>query len=40
MNYIRINTADNVAVAIEPLSKGEKIKVGTTQLVLKDDIPA
>ncbi len=40
MNYIKINIADNVAVAIEPLSKGEKISIGTEVIVLKDDIPA
>jgi len=34
--YIRINTSDNVAVALEPLAKGENI-LGVT---LKTDIPA
>lgn len=36
MKYIRINPADNVAVALEPLSRGEEV-LGIT---LKEDIPA
>jgi len=36
MKYIRINPADNVAVALEPLSKGEKV----LDVTLQEDIPA
>ena len=38
--YIRINTADNVAVALEALSKGEKAVIGSEEIVLREDIPA
>ncbi len=40
MRYIRINPSDNVAVAIEPLHKGDIIVVDNISITLKDDIPA
>lgn len=39
-DYLRINVADNVAVAIQPLSCGTTIHTGGRTIVLKDDIPA
>jgi altronate hydrolase len=38
--YLRINAADNVAVAISPLPAGEKIRIDTLEFILKEDIPA
>lgn len=38
--YIQINPADNVAVALHALSKGMEIKVGDISLELMEDIPA
>lgn len=40
MKYIRINPADNVAVAIEPLHTGEKLSIGGNELEIKEEIPA
>lgn len=40
MKYIHINPADNVAVALEPLAKGETVNIGTESIILKQDIPA
>ncbi len=40
MKYIKINPADNVAVAIEQLPKGTAITIDEKSIVLKDDIPA
>jgi len=38
--YILINPDDNVAVAIENLSKGEQLHIGDKEIVLRQDIPA
>lgn len=38
--YIQINPADNVIVAIDPLSAGDNITVGTTTITVNEDIPA
>ena len=38
--YLKINPADNVAVAITPLKSGETITVDGQDIVLKTDIPA
>lgn len=38
--YIKINPADNVAVAISPLAKGTVINVDGRDITLIDDIPA
>lgn len=38
--YIQINPADNVAVALVPLQKGEKIVVGKEETILLQDVPA
>ena len=38
--FIRINPADNVAVAIEPLHKGDSVQIGEELIVLAADIPA
>ena len=38
--YLRINPADNVAVAISPLKAGETIDVDGLSITLKTDIPA
>ncbi len=40
MNYIKINPADNVAVAIEPLKAGTAVTVDGQTIVLNDDVPA
>ena len=40
MKLIRINPADNVAVAIEPLHKGDKAEVDGIGLTINDDVPA
>ena len=40
MKTIRINTADNVAVAIEPLKQGETVNVEGEVVVLSSDVPA
>ncbi|WP_455499123.1 UxaA family hydrolase [Coprobacter sp.] len=39
-NYLKINPADNVVVAIIPLKKGDRITIDGTEIVLQDDIPA
>ena len=39
MKAIRINKNDNVAVALEPLEKGEKIIISDRELFLSDEIP-
>ena len=39
-NYIKINPADNVAVAIDPLKKGDRLTVDGTEIVVAEDIPA
>ncbi|HAM30525.1 MAG TPA: altronate hydrolase, partial [Erysipelotrichaceae bacterium] len=36
--WIQINSADNVAVALAPLRKGETIEIGPQPFVLKEDI--
>ena len=38
--YLKINPADNVAVAISPLKAGETIQVDGEDITLKTDIPA
>lgn len=38
--YIQINPADNVIIAIDPLSAGDNITVGTTTITVSEDIPA
>ena len=38
--YLKINPADNVAVAISPLKAGETIQVDGENITLKTDIPA
>ena len=38
--YIQINPADNVVVAIEPLSTGDQIAVGDRPVIIREDIPA
>lgn len=38
--YLKINSADNVAVAIQPLAKGEKITLDGVTITVNDDIPA
>lgn len=40
MKAIQINPADNVAVAIQPLSAGEGINIGKRLITIIDDIPA
>ena len=40
MKYLKINSADNVVVAISNLKIGEIIQDGDTSIVLKDDVPA
>lgn len=40
MDFIKINPADNVAVAIKPLEKGEKVTVDGKELILASDVPA
>ncbi|MBQ8424347.1 MAG: altronate dehydratase [Coprobacter sp.] len=39
-NFIKINPADNVAVAIDPLKKGDCITVDGVSVVVAEDIPA
>lgn len=38
--YIQINRADNVAVAVDTLSAGDHITVGTTTVTVREKIPA
>ncbi|MGN0066331.1 MAG: UxaA family hydrolase [Bacteroides sp.] len=38
--FLKINTADNVAVAIENLSKGEVLQIDGTEVQLQEDVPA
>ena len=38
--FLKINTADNVAVAIENLSKGEVLQIDGTEIQLQEDVPA
>ncbi|EJX06814.1 altronate dehydratase [gut metagenome] len=38
--YLKINPADNVAVAITALKAGEKLRIGQKEILLNDDIPA
>ena len=40
MKIIRINPADNVAVAISPLKKGETVNVEGIEITLTEDVPA
>lgn len=36
----QINTADNVVVAVEPLTKGEKLEFNGNTYIAQSDIPA
>ena len=38
--YIQINRADNVVVAVDTLSAGDHITVGTTTVTVREEIPA
>lgn len=38
--YLKINTADNVAVAIIALPAGEKLIVDGKEIILNEDVPA
>lgn len=38
--FLKINTADNVAVAIENLSKGEVLQIDGSEVQLQEDVPA
>ncbi|GHT27983.1 altronate hydrolase [Bacteroidia bacterium] len=40
MKFLRINPADNVAVALTSLSKDEKLAVGAEEITLLSDVPA
>ncbi len=40
MDFIKINPADNVAVAIKPLKKGGRIVVDDREIILNNDVPA
>jgi len=40
MKTIQINSTDNVAVAIQPLSKGDQVFVGNKTIILTGDVPA
>ena len=40
VRFLKINAADNVVVAIEPLFRGETIVVDDRQVTLLDDVPA
>ena len=40
MKIIKINPADNVAVAIDNLTAGEVINVAGNNIILKNNIPA
>lgn len=40
MKYIRINPADNVAVALKPLSRGDTILLDDVSVVVGSDVPA
>lgn len=40
MKTIRINPEDNVAVAIEPLKRGDIVRVGSEEIHLTSDVPA
>ena len=38
--YLKINPADNVAVAITALPAGEKLTVDGKEITLNEDVPA
>ena len=40
LKFLKINPADNVAVAIDPLKKGVCISVDGKDIFLQEDIPA
>lgn len=40
VKFLKINPADNVVVAIEPLKKGEVINVDGSAITLQEDVPA
>lgn len=40
IKFIKINPSDNVAVAIEPLEKGEHISVDGTEMTMLTEVPA
>jgi len=39
MKALRINEKDNIAVALKPLKKGEKVRISGNELLLSEDIP-
>ncbi len=39
MKFVIMNRKDNVATAIVPLKKGEKVVVGGREIILLEDIP-
>lgn len=39
-SYIKINAADNVAVALQPLSKGERVSIDGIEIMLNNDVPS
>ena len=36
--YLKINEADNVAIALDDLAKGEVVEVGSIQVTLVEDV--
>ena len=38
--FIKINPADNVVVAVDPLKKGDRLTVDGIEIVVAEDIPA
>lgn len=38
-HFIQINKADNIAVALSPLTKGTKAEIGGNSVILSEDIP-
>lgn len=40
VTFLKINDADNVAVAIQPLKAGTRVEVGGRPVVLRTDVPA
>ena len=37
--FIKINPADNVVVAVDPLKKGDRLTVDGIEIVVAEDIP-
>lgn len=38
-NYLQIHPDDNVIVALEPITQGSRIQVGTKEILVINDIP-